>query len=108
MRKRRNRPIFEADLQPEQYAYREGRSVHHAVGHVHKLLNTGYTDVVDADLSGYFDSIAHAELLPSVARRISDRHVLALIKPVHAPFRAGVENVGPGGTPPGLDRQLCR
>jgi len=73
-------PIFEADLQPEQYAYREGRNAHDAVRHVHKLLNTGYTDVVDADLSGYFDSIPHAELLQSVARRISDRHVLALIK----------------------------
>ena len=73
-------PIFGVDLQPEQYAYREGRNAHHAVGHVHKLLNTGYTDVIDADLSGYFDAIPHAELMQSVARRISDRHVLALIK----------------------------
>ncbi len=73
-------PIFEADLQPAQYAYREGRNAHHAVRHVHKLLNTGYTDVIDADLSGYFDAIPHAELMQSVARRISDRHVLALIK----------------------------
>ena len=48
--------------------------------HVHKLLNTGYTDVIDADLSGYFDSIPHAELLQSLARRISDRLVLALVK----------------------------
>ena len=47
---------------------------------VHALLNTGYREVVDADLSGYFDSIPHAELLTSVARRISDRHVLRLIK----------------------------
>jgi group II intron reverse transcriptase/maturase len=73
-------PIFEADLQPEQYAYREGRNAQDAVRNVHKLLNTGYTDVIDADLSGYFDSIPHAELMQSVARRISDRHVLALIK----------------------------
>lgn len=73
-------PIFEADLQPEQYAYREGRNALEAVRHVHKLLNTGYTDVVDADLSSYFDSIPHAELLRSVARRISDRQVLALLK----------------------------
>ena len=73
-------PIFEADLQPEQYAYRAGRNAHDAVRHVHKLLNTGYTDVIDADLSGYFDSIPHAQLMQSVARRISDRHVLALIK----------------------------
>ncbi len=73
-------PIYEADLQPEQYAYREGRNAQEAVRHVHRLLNTGYTEVVEADLSGYFDTIPHAELMRSVARRISDRHVLALIK----------------------------
>ena len=73
-------PMFEADLEAEQYAYREGRSAHDAVRHVHKLLTTGHTDVIDADLSGYFDSIPHAELIQSVARRISDRHILALIK----------------------------
>lgn len=73
-------PIFEADLQPEQYAYREGRNAQDAVRHVHKLLNTGYTDVIDADLSDYFGSIPHADLMQAVARRISDRHVLALIK----------------------------
>jgi len=73
-------PIFEADLPPEQYAYRPGRSALDAVRQVHALLNTGYTEVVDADLSGYFDGIPHAELLKSVARRVSDRHVLALIK----------------------------
>ncbi len=47
---------------------------------VHALLNTGHTEVVDADLSGYFDSIPHAELMKSVARRVSDRHLLHLIK----------------------------
>jgi RNA-directed DNA polymerase len=73
-------PIFEADLPPEQYAYREGRNAHDAVRQVHKLLNTGYTDVIDADLSDYFGSIPHAELMQSVVRRISDRHILALIK----------------------------
>ena len=73
-------PIFEADLQPEQYAYRPGRSALEAVRQVHGLLNTGHTEVVDADLSGYFDSIPHAELMKSVSRRISDRHVLRLIK----------------------------
>lgn len=72
--------IFEADLPPEQYAYRPGRSAHDAVRHVHALVNAGYTEVVGADLSGYFDSIPHAELLKSVARRVSDGHVLALIK----------------------------
>ncbi len=73
-------PIFEADLQPEQYAYREGRNARDAVRHVHKLLNTGYTEVIDADLSDYIGSVPYAELMQAVARRISDCHVLALIK----------------------------
>ncbi len=73
-------PIFEADLQSEQYAYRQGRNAHDAVRHIHRLLNTGYRDVVDADLADYFGSIPHAELLASVARRVSDRHMLHLIK----------------------------
>lgn len=73
-------PIFEADLQPEQYAYRPNRSALDAVKAVHKLLNTGHTEVVDADLSGYFDSIPHAELMKSVARRVSDRYMLHLVK----------------------------
>jgi RNA-directed DNA polymerase len=72
--------IFEADLPPEQYAYRSGRSAHDALRRVHALVNAGYTQVVDADLAGYFDSIPHPELLKSVARRVSDGHVLALIK----------------------------
>jgi RNA-directed DNA polymerase len=73
-------PIFEADLQPEQHAYRPGRSALDAVKAVHSLLNTGHTEVVDTDLKGYFDEIPHAELLKSVARRVSDRHLLHLIK----------------------------
>ena len=72
--------IFEDDLQPEQYAYRAGRSQHDALGAVDKLVRTGYTEVVDADLSGYFDTIPHAELMKSVARRVSDRHMLHLVK----------------------------
>lgn len=73
-------PIFEADFQPEQYAYRPQRSALDAVRQVHGLLNTGYTEVVDADLSGYFDTIPHRELMRSVARRISDKSMLHLIK----------------------------
>ncbi len=73
-------PIFEADLPPEQYAYRRGRSALDAVQAVHRLLNTGHSEVVDADLKGYFDEIPHAELMKSVARRVSDRHMLHLIK----------------------------
>jgi RNA-directed DNA polymerase len=73
-------PIFEADLTPEQYAYRADHSALDAVSHVHRHVNTGHRDVVDADLSGYFDSIPHAELVKSLSRRISDRHLLGLIK----------------------------
>jgi len=73
-------PIFEADLQPEQYAYRANHSALDAVEAVQRLLRNGHTEVVDADLSGYFDSIPHAELLQCVARRVSDKAVLHLIK----------------------------
>ncbi len=73
-------PIFEADLQPEQYAYRAERSALDAVSHVRTLLKGGYTHVVDADLSGYFDSIPHAELMRCLARRIVDGAMLHLLK----------------------------
>jgi group II intron reverse transcriptase/maturase len=73
-------PIFEADLPPEQYAYRADRSALDAVKQVHALLHSGHEQVVDADLSGYFDSIPHAELMKSVARRIVDGAMLHLIK----------------------------
>ena len=73
-------PIFEADLPPEQHAYRPGHSAHDAVRRVHALVNTGHREVIDADLSGYYDSIPHAELMKSVTRRISDRRLLRLIK----------------------------
>ena len=73
-------PIFEADLQPEQYAYRADRSALDAVQHVHKLINSGHGQIVDADLSSYFDSVPHAELMRSVARRVVDGAMLHLIK----------------------------
>jgi RNA-directed DNA polymerase len=73
-------PIFEADLPPEQHAYRPDHSALDAIRQVHRYVSTGHTEVVDADLSGYFDSIPHAELMKSLSRRISDRHLLGLIK----------------------------
>src|SRR5882762_7786743 len=73
-------PIFEADLPKEQYAYRADRSALDAVQHVHKLINTGHGQIVDADLSSYFDSVPHAELMRSVARRVVDGAMLHLIK----------------------------
>src|ERR1700756_956555 len=73
-------PIFEADLPLEQYAYRRDRSALDAVRHVHKLINTGHGEIVDADLSSYFDTLPHSELLKSVARRVVDGAMLHLIK----------------------------
>lgn len=73
-------PIFEADLSEAAYGYRPGRSGVQAVREVHQELRKGRTEVVDADLSKYFDTIPHAELMKSVARRISDKAVLHLVK----------------------------
>jgi RNA-directed DNA polymerase len=73
-------PIFEADFEDTAYGYRPARGAVDAVKDVHRHLCWGYTDVVDADLSKYFDTIPHAELMRCVARRIVDRHVLRLIK----------------------------
>jgi RNA-directed DNA polymerase len=73
-------PIFEADFEDSAYGYRPRRSAVDAVKETHRLVCRGYTDVVDADLSKYFDTIPHSDLLKSVARRIVDRHVLQLIK----------------------------
>jgi len=73
-------PIFEADLPPEMYAYRPRRNAQQAVVEVEEQMFRGHPDVVDADLSDYFGSIPHAELLKSLARRIVDRRVLHLLK----------------------------
>jgi RNA-directed DNA polymerase len=73
-------PIFEADMEPCAYGYRPKRSAQDAIGKVHELLCAGYTEVVDADLSKYFDTIPHRQLMQSVARRIVDREVLRLLK----------------------------
>ena len=73
-------PIFEADLQPEQYAYRGGRGQHDAINATRSLIITGHTTIIEGDLSDYFGQIPHAELMLCLARRIVDRHVLHLIK----------------------------
>jgi RNA-directed DNA polymerase len=104
-------PIFEADFEDNAYGYRPARGAVDAVKDVHRHLIRGYTDVVDADLSRYFDSIPHAELMKSVARRVVDRHVLRLIKmwlraPVEERDGDGKRRIGGGkgntrGTPQG-------
>ena len=73
-------PIFEADLEPNAFGYRPNRSAQDAIQKVDELLHQGYTDIVDADLSKYFDTIPHSELMQCVARRIVDKHMLHLIK----------------------------
>jgi RNA-directed DNA polymerase len=60
-------PIFEADLEPTAYGYRPGRAAREAVQEVHRALCAGHTEVVDADVSQYFDTIPHAELMKSGA-----------------------------------------
>jgi RNA-directed DNA polymerase len=104
-------PIFEADFEDSAYGYRPARGAVDAVKEVHRLMCRGYTDVVDADLSRYFDSIPHADLMKSVARRIVDRHVLRLIKlwlraPIEERDDDGKRRIGGGksntrGTPQG-------
>jgi retron-type reverse transcriptase len=97
-------PIFEVDLPAEQHGYRAHFSAHTAVRSVRGLLDTGHTKIIEGDLAGYFDSLPHAELLKSVARRVSDRHLLHLIKMwLIAPVE---EDDGRGGkrrTTPGKD-----
>jgi RNA-directed DNA polymerase len=73
-------PIFETDLHDSAYGYRPGRSAQDAVRVVHRALQDGYTDVVDADLTKYFDTIPHDQLMKSLARRVSDGKMLKLIK----------------------------
>jgi RNA-directed DNA polymerase len=104
-------PIFEADLEPNAYGYRPRRSAGDAVEAVHGLLRRGYTDVVDADLTKYFDTIPHDQLMRSVACRIVDRDILKLIKmwlkaPVEETDRDGRKRLTGGkrhkwGTPQG-------
>jgi RNA-directed DNA polymerase len=87
-------PIVEADLESMAYGYQPGRSGSGAIEAVHALLCRGYTDVVDADLSKYFDTIPHQQLMRSVARRVVDRDVLRLIK---SWLRTPVEQRGDDG-----------
>lgn len=104
-------PIWEADLEPNAYGYRPRKSAQDAIQKVDELLHGGYTNIVDADLSKYFDTIPHSELLQCVARRIVDGQMLHLIKmwikaPVEERDETGKRRVTGGkdndrGTPQG-------
>lgn len=87
-------PIFEADLCDEQYGYRAGRSAHGAIREIHHWVSRGHHEVLDADLSGYFDTIPHPELMKSLARRISDGRMLKLLKMW---LQMPIEETGPKG-----------
>ena len=87
-------PIFEADLEPTAYGYRPGRTALQAVQAVHRALCAGHSEVIDADVSSYLDSIPHAALIKSLARRLSDRRMLRLLK---LWLKAPVAERGSGG-----------
>jgi len=73
-------PIFEADFQPCSYGFRPKRDTHQAIEAVAKYVNYGCAEVIDADLKGYFDSIPQGKLMEVIARRISDKWILRLIR----------------------------
>ncbi len=87
-------PIFEADLEPTAYGYRPGRTALEAVQEVHRALCAGQTEVMDGDVSKYFDTIPHAARMQSLARRLSDRRMLRLLKRW---LKAPVAEPGSGG-----------
>lgn len=73
-------PIFEADFEDNSYGFRPKRSASGAVKEIRDNLKNGKVDVFDADLSAYFDTIPHKELMHLIALRISDKNILHLIK----------------------------
>lgn len=102
-------PIYEADFHENSFAYRPKRNAQQAIGVITKALLSGRYEVIDADLSGYFDAIPHRKLMELVAKRVSDGSILALIKAwLEAPIaeedkETGKKSIKPNdkGTPQG-------
>src|SRR5207253_1103996 len=69
-------PIFEVDMHEHSYAYRPGRNAHQAMDAIKKGIEAGQFEIIDADLSGYFDTIPHRTLMRLVAKRVSDGSML--------------------------------
>lgn len=105
-------PIIEADFCDSSYGFRPKKSAHDAADDISYALNCGYTDVIDADVSKYFESIPHAKLMAVLAERIADGAILRIIRmwlkaPVVGEDQDGTRrNIGGGrantrGTPQG-------
>ena len=101
-------PIFEADFEGNSYGFRPKRNAHQAMDDISLHLRMGKTQVIDADISKYFDTILHDKLLALVAKRIVDKNILRLIKlwlkaPVVEEGRDGKKRTegNPKGTPQG-------
>ena len=101
-------PIFEADFHSRSYGFRPKRRAHQAIAEIQQAVQRGYTEIIDADLSKYFDTIPHRELMKAVARRVSDGSVLRLLKswlraPIVEEDKDGKRRVIPNrrGTPQG-------
>jgi len=96
-------PIFEREFAPQSYGFRPGRSCKDALRRVDELLKSGHVHVVDIDIKGYFDAIAHDRLLERVEEHIADGRVLGMIEGfLKAGVMEGMENWEPEeGTPQG-------
>ena len=101
-------PIWEADFHPRSYGFRPKRRAHQAIAEIQQAVQRGYVEIIDADLSKYFDTIPHRELMKAVARRVSDGSVLRLLKswlraPIVEEDKDGTKRVIPNrrGTPQG-------
>lgn len=101
-------PIWEADFHPQSYGFRPKRRAHDAIGQLQLAAQQGYVEIIDADLSKYFDTIPHRELMKAIAKRVSDGSMLRLIKswlraPVVEEDKDGTRRVIPNrcGTPQG-------
>ena len=102
-------PIFEADFEDCSYGFRPGRGAHQALEEIRGHLLSGYCAVYDADLKGYFDSIPHDKMMACVRMRISDTHVLKLIRMwLKAPVVEPRQTRGGGNGGGGAGGMACR
>src|ERR1022692_4229493 len=99
-------PIWEADFHPQSYGFRPKRRAHQAIDAIVQGVYQGYTEIIDADLTKYFDTIPHRELMKRVAQRVSDGSILRLIKSwLRAPVNRVSARPGPEGT--GTDDEMA-